>query len=311
MSDVAIRTYQPDDLPALAVLLDEPLDRLRWRWAAPDFQPETDCWVAVTPVNRIVGVCFFTLKERESRGWGSLWVHPDYQGQGIGMRLLAAAEAGLLVRRPDAAELPILFHLGENDFRAANLLLKRGYEPVRQPFSMRIELNERHDSPMELPAGVVLRDFDAECDWRAVYAADRAAFAANWGFDLITPEEWRHEHMARPDFEARLWLLAYAGETLAGLCLNYPGDGIVGHLDTMGVHADWRRRGLGAALVRLSLHEFRRRGFMPLFAWAWTRGIRQLSGCTGVWVCAWSGAARSTGKCCRKGSCPGICPPNL
>lgn len=261
MSDFMIRTYEPGDLLGITTLLGEPADELRWRWSAPQFQAETDCWVAVASNGRIVGVTYFTLKQRESRGWGGGRVHHDYRRQGIGRRLLAKAEAGLLARRPGAAEVPMLYHLVGDDLETVNLLLKHGYEPVRQSFSMHIDLDERHDSLPQLPEGLALRPFDVEDDWRAVYAVDRAAFEANWGFDLITQEEWRHEHITRPDFDAGLWLLVYAEDAIAGLCLTYPGDGQVGYLDTMGVAAGWRRRGLGAALVRLSLHTFRRREY--------------------------------------------------
>mgnify|MGYP001191320647 CR=1 FL=1 len=261
MSDFTIRTCEPGDLLEIAALLGEPADELQWQWSAPQFQTETDCWVAVASNGRIVGATYFTLKQRESRGWGGGQVHPDYRRLGIGRWLLAKAEAGLLAQRPGAAEVPMLYHLTGDDLETANLLLKHGYEPIRQSFSMHIDLDERHDSPPQLPEGMVLRPFDGERDWQAVYAADRAAFEANWGFDLITQEEWRHEHISRPDFDAGLWLLVYAEDAIAGFCLSYSGDGQVGYLDTMGVAAGWRRHGLGAALVRLSLHTFRRRGY--------------------------------------------------
>ncbi|MBZ0278945.1 MAG: GNAT family N-acetyltransferase [Anaerolineae bacterium] len=261
MSAIRIRTYQPDDLPAIARLTFESIERLRWQWAAPQFQPETDCFVAVTASDDVVGVGYFTLKQQENRGWCGGGIHPAYRHNGIGGRLLQALERQLRVRRPDADDAALLFHIANEDLLTTNLLYKNDFDVVRSSYSLLVNLGERHETPPDLPEGITLRPFDLERDWRAVYTADRAAFRDHWGFDLITPEEWRHEHIDRSDFDAGRWLLACAGETIAGLCLNYPGDGKTGHLDTMGVASDWRRRGLGAALVRQSLYQFQQQGY--------------------------------------------------
>jgi mycothiol synthase len=63
----------------------------------------------------------------------------------------------------------------------------------------------------------------------------------------------------REAFEPGLWFMAEAKGEIVGcvLCPNYEDEGWVRQL---AVSRDWRRRGLGTALLRQAMSELRRRG---------------------------------------------------
>jgi ribosomal protein S18 acetylase RimI-like enzyme len=63
----------------------------------------------------------------------------------------------------------------------------------------------------------------------------------------------------REAFEPGLWFIAESSGEIVGcvLCPNYEDEGWVRQL---AVSRDWRRRGLGTALLRQAMSEFTRRG---------------------------------------------------
>lgn len=67
--------------------------------------------------------------------------------------------------------------------------------------------------------------------------------------------------MVRSDtLDPDLWFLAVAGEAIIGVCLSfaYPTEGWVRRL---AVTEDWRRKGLGTALLRHAFGVFHQRGY--------------------------------------------------
>jgi ribosomal protein S18 acetylase RimI-like enzyme len=59
-----------------------------------------------------------------------------------------------------------------------------------------------------------------------------------------------------PSFEPQAWFLAEANGRLVGAALNWK----EGYVKDLVVHPDWRRRGLGRALMEQTFAEFARRG---------------------------------------------------
>jgi ribosomal protein S18 acetylase RimI-like enzyme len=104
-----------------------------------------------------------------------------------------------------------------------------------------------------------VRTFDLERHARAVHALVEEAFADNERHDTQSFEEWQAFMIDREAFEPGLWFVAEAAGQVAGvvLCPDYAGEGWVRQL---AVARDWRRRGLGTALLRQAMTEFHRRG---------------------------------------------------
>ncbi len=114
-----------------------------------------------------------------------------------------------------------------------------------------------------IPDGIELRPYRHPDDEQRVYEAQQEAFLDHWDFHPQTIETWREFNVKARNFEPDLWLVAWDGDDVAGLSLNYPersGDPGYGWVGTLGVRRDWRRRGLGEALLRRSFALLHARG---------------------------------------------------
>ncbi|MGZ4318152.1 MAG: GNAT family N-acetyltransferase [Gaiellaceae bacterium] len=136
-----------------------------------------------------------------------------------------------------------------------------GYALIRHSFQMRIELDGDPPEP-EWADGFSVRNFRSG-DEERVYAAHQDAFADHWDFHPQTFEHWRAYTLDRHDFDPALWWLVENGDELAGLSLNcwhMSEDPQFGWVQILGVRPPWRRRGLGASLLRQSFRDFAARG---------------------------------------------------
>jgi ribosomal protein S18 acetylase RimI-like enzyme len=133
----------------------------------------------------------------------------------------------------------------------AALAETRGYRLWRSSFTMRIELAARPAEPA-LPAGLTLRTYGT-ADAELVQAQLNAAFSDDAFWHEVSPSNFREFYLRARGFDPSLWLLAFAGSELIGSVLAYPqrgGDTTLGSVGTLGVRREWRRRGLGAALLQ-------------------------------------------------------------
>jgi GNAT superfamily N-acetyltransferase len=144
------------------------------------------------------------------------------------------------------------------DERAQSLLRSRGYAEVRRFSQMRLVLGEP-PSPPSWPDGVTVGTFSVE-DGRAYHAAYEDAFADHWGHVRRSFEAWRPSHLEGPDFAPELWTVVRDGDRIvagAELVRERHGVAWVSRLFTA---SDWRRRGLGEALLRDAFGKFWREG---------------------------------------------------
>lgn len=126
--EIAIRPMQPDDYSAVRAL---------WQAAGLSIRPDgrdaeaavraqlayfPDTYLVATDAGRIVGVVFGTHDVR--KGWiNRLAVHPDYQRQGVALRLVEACEQAF-----DARGIGIFAALVEGENPQSEALFQRaGY----------------------------------------------------------------------------------------------------------------------------------------------------------------------------------------
>jgi mycothiol synthase len=141
------------------------------------------------------------------------------------------------------------------------LIEARGYSFDRFSFRMGIDLDRELPMP-EWPAGMSVRTFRRDEDTQVVYDVHQEAFSEEPDYFRDPFDEWEHWSFRVP-FDPELWFLAFDGEELAGICLCRPtrgNDSDCGWVQVLGVRKPWRRRGIGLALLRHSLREFRKRG---------------------------------------------------
>ncbi|MEO8228182.1 MAG: GNAT family N-acetyltransferase [Chloroflexota bacterium] len=197
-------------------------------------------------------------------------VHPSVQGRGIGTGLFAWQRqrsvelvAGLPADRPAIA----VAYIFGRDLRGRALLEGAGYEVVRRSSHLvRPDLDAIPDLP--LPSGFEVRPIDPTdmAQIKGVWDAGTEAFGEHWG---ESPDESSEDQFTRfvesPEFDPRLWQVAFSGDEVAGHILNYldasESDGTrTGWTESIGVREPYRRRGLARALLARSLQTVRDAG---------------------------------------------------
>jgi ribosomal protein S18 acetylase RimI-like enzyme len=142
------------------------------------------------------------------------------------------------------------------------IVAARRYRYWRSAYTMQVEFGDTPPEAPSLPHGIELRGYDPS-DAEALRDALNEAFARDPFFHAVTPESFRAFFLNARGFDPSLWLLAWADSELAGCLLAYPefaGDSSLGSIQSLGVRPRWRRRGLGAALLRSAFCELHARG---------------------------------------------------
>lgn len=232
---------------------------LREEWEGLDL--ERDAWL-VELDGRLAGVMHL-VDRRGGRFIGDGYVHPELTGRGVGSRILELLEHRVREREPewpdDEAVAVECAHL-VGDERAPALFAARSYDRVRSFFRMVVDVSQPGPTPV-WPDGIELRPLDVERDGEAVHAAIEEAFADEWGYRRRPYAEWRTRVFDWRGFDASLVPVAWEGEEIAGVSLNYPKRmGDWGWVGSIGVRPAWRGRGLGLALLRESFERFRHTG---------------------------------------------------
>jgi mycothiol synthase len=282
-SEITIRNYRPDDLPALVALINEAdavdrlerattLEEMEHEMSFPTVYPETDCFLALDR-DRLAGYADLYVRKGEGKAdttiycWGV--VRPDWRRRGLGRRLLERAYRRATDYLPEIGEGVVRFQCNtrdvEQDRRA--LFESSGMVPVRYWVNLVRSFNGDLP-PVELPAGIRLRTFDPERDVETVWQVDNAAFRDHWNHADGKLEEFQH-WIDKPHFRPELWFLAEDTATgeVVGLGLNEINPSWIaqtgrkeGYVDTLAVLRAYRRRGLGTALLVQSLHALSQAG---------------------------------------------------
>jgi len=251
---------------------DEIIDAqaIRNEWMSPGFDPSEDIRLVFAPNGQMAGyIEVWTTSKPLVHPW--MWgrVDPDYEDTGIGTWLMQWAEQRALQELPNVpAELRFAPRVGT--FREAEkprkLFADLGYHHIRSSYHMLIEM----DTPVPEPLwseGITLRIFDPETDAEAVYRAEDDSFRDHFGYVEQPFEEgfkrFQHFVLGAKDFDPTLLFLAMDGDEIAGINICRPhsyDDPDMGWVGTLGVRRQWRKRGIGLALLRHSFNEFYRRG---------------------------------------------------
>jgi len=198
------------------------------------------------------------------REWGGSWraegyVHPDAVGRGIGTMIVARLEADVARRGGGRLRHGVL----EADQAGRQLFQSLGYRPARVFREMRIEL-EAPPPAAEWPPGLHVTPFDPARDAAAFHAAYEDAFADHWDHVARDLASWSRINLETGRFDAALCCVLRAGDEIAAgtICAGDTFGG--GWVHILFTRRAWRRRGVGAGLLR------------DAFARLWARGERSV-----------------------------------
>lgn len=269
-TEIRLRAPRREDMQAIVDLLvacdvsdlgqpDFNLETLEEDWASPGFNPETDAWLLESADGALVGYGAVERRDGDVEISAIGWVHPDHRGKGIGTRLLQLQEkrARELVSEASGDVRVVLSVYKQGSAPAERLFTKHGLTHIRTSWRMLIEMSEAPPAPA-WPDGITVRSWTEDLD-RAVHATDEEAFADHFGFAPGTYEHWEQKRRNMSNFDADLWILAMAGDEIAGiaLCTYFMGEGYV---QDLAVRRPWRKQGLGLALLHEAFGRFWRRG---------------------------------------------------
>ncbi|MBN1259371.1 MAG: GNAT family N-acetyltransferase [Anaerolineae bacterium] len=238
-------------------------------WQSPSLNPKTDLRVICDPRDTIVGYAGVWDAEPHVLIYGWANVHPHYRRLGIGTYLAQWVEARArqaVPQAPGGTRVTIQQFRFARDEAGQALLLGQGYQLARHFFRMLIALDTPPPEPV-WPEGISVETFDRERDLRMLIKGDQDGFRDHWGyveqpFDVAF-EDWSHWIDHDPNHDPTLWFLPKANGQLAGLCLStskMAEDPDMAYVMSLAVMPDFRRRGLGLALLQHTFGEFYRRG---------------------------------------------------
>jgi mycothiol synthase len=240
-------------------------------WQTPGFDLSTDNQVIFDSHGQVAGYCdFMDWGEPHARltSWGA--VHPDHRGHGLGKYLLEWSVARArknIEKAPPDARVVLQSYIPNTNQAAADLFTRCGFQNVRANYVMRIEFDQPPQPP-DLPEGVSIRATDgSDEDFRAALLVAHTAFKDHYGNTNQPFEEQyqrsKHRRDHDPHFDPGVWFIASVGEQIAGvsLCsLHMDEDPDMGWIHTLGVLREWRKHGIGQALLRHSFSALYQRG---------------------------------------------------
>ncbi|HXO08039.1 MAG TPA: GNAT family N-acetyltransferase [Solirubrobacteraceae bacterium] len=250
-----LRPPSPVDAPAVLAVVtardradigeaDYTLDDLRDEWGATEIDLGAD--TQVVEVDGAIAA-YGIVHPRGTRAA----VAPEFEGRGIGSRLLGWAEA----REREQARRPHRQWITHGNPRATTLLLDAGYTLIRSYWRMSLVLGDAQVPTA--PPRLVLRSLDIDRDAVDIHAVDALSFAATPDYDPMPLEVFRERHLHAHDFDATLSRVAERDGGIVGFLLarRWAEEGI-GFVDVLGVHPGHRRQGVGTALLRSAFERF-------------------------------------------------------
>jgi GNAT superfamily N-acetyltransferase len=246
---------------------DMTVARMRMFWTEPERNLETDNWFVCAADGTPVAYFDYTEYAPFTTNEFDFAVLPEHAGIGIEEVIFSVAEQRArqsIEKAPPGTRVVLETGVWASNPANQRRLEAHGFALSRVWHRMLIEMGELPPEPV-WPDGISVRSFDYD-EIDAVHAAWEDAQRDEYGFSSLTPEEFRrYLRDEEENFDASLWFLAIddASGEIAGYTLcrwERPGEPETGHIRYVAVRRQYRRRGLGKALLLHTFREFYRRG---------------------------------------------------
>lgn len=225
--------------------------------------PERDMVFAFA-TDEPVAYCRTTMTwEESSKSWIYGWlmhVHHDWKQKGVEEALIAWLEDQAVLNHQTLHPKLSATHsavIPEEDHYRQDILQRRGYLPTRYFENMKRDLVDIPDFP--LPEGIEVRSaFPSQ--YRQVWDANVEAFQDHWGATIPPESEYQEFISNKNVFQPYLWQIAWDGEEIAGMVLNFIGltenekrGRLRGYTENICVRRPWRGKGIAKALICRSM----------------------------------------------------------
>jgi mycothiol synthase len=255
---------QASDIAAIGAP-DVSSDDVEAALTSPNTDPATDSWLALDPAGRVVGWAYLENPSAGHRDMVEVYVHPEH-GRPAQRPLLA-----LLLHR--VAERAALFGRAELTARGGAIpsetawrdaLTDAGFRFVKRYARMRRPLAGLDPTPPPTPHGVTIRPIRPadDADLRLVHGIIQTAFSDTSDHTPIDYPAWRAQLAALPSIAWDEWFVAEVDGAPAGALqsADQSVDQNEGWVKMLAVLRPYRRRGVGAALLRRALATYAAKG---------------------------------------------------
>jgi ribosomal protein S18 acetylase RimI-like enzyme len=234
----------------------------------PSFNVERDSWLVHDADGEAAGLVeYYDGDELHVAPYVFLRVRPDLAATHLTEALLdwAARRAPEnLPQAPEGARVATSTDVASVNRAVIGALERNGWRHDRTMWIMEIDLVAAAPLPEPAwPDGITVRTANLDDDARAIHATVTDAFSDHYGFVPQPYEEWIHFRTRFFEPEPDLWFLAMDGDEIAATSLcssKRPAEPDLGWVSTLGVRRQWRRRGLGLALLQHSFRVLAERG---------------------------------------------------
>ncbi len=195
------------------------------------------------------------------------FILPEWKNKGIGRAMIRHSETVLrdVAAEDTAAKKLFQVFVDKRQNGLVHLLEQEGYAPVRFFYEMlRPDLENIPDIPM--PEGIEERPVEPQ-HLRMIWETAVEAFKEHWGettHDEADYERW----LKRPFIQPDLWHIAWDGDRVVGLVLNYIDQGENeeyqrrrGKTEDIATLKEYRGRGIAQALIVRGLRQFQQLGY--------------------------------------------------
>jgi mycothiol synthase len=265
----------PEDYPNMyaVIMACKVADKDEWATSAEDIAREYRYLKNCDPGTDMI----FVEIDGEVVGYGRTWwederkgdriyslftnLVPTWRGKGIRramVRWLEERARELSKEHPTEESEALQSWASEHEQDVRMVLESEGYEIVRWGYEMVRPLDEEI-RPAALPSGLEVRPV-TDADARKIFDAAHEAFADHWGETEWFSERDLAQTRESPTYNPALWKVAFDGDEVAGMVLNYVNekeneeyDRKRGYTECICVRRPWRGRGVAKALITESM----------------------------------------------------------